>query len=67
MVWVFVSSRLMAEAAASVFIASTFSERGVNNGRYTSDRTYIKDLKNLAEVQLTQAVIFSLLLFAWRR
>ena len=51
MVWVFVSSWLTAEVAASVFIPSTFSGRGVNNGRDTSDRTYIKDLKNLVEVQ----------------
>ena len=42
----------MAETAASVvivFIASTFREREVSSGHHSSDRTYVKDLKNLFE------------------
>ena len=63
MVWVFVSSWLTAEAAVSVFIASAFSGREVNNGRDTSDRTYIKDLKNLVEVQLPSGDLFLIALY----
>ena len=56
--WVFVTSRLTAETAASVLITSAFSERGFSNGRYTSDRTYVKDLKNLVEVQPPSGDLF---------
>ena len=41
----------MAETAASVSIASAFLEQEVSNGRYTSDGTHVKDLKNPVEVR----------------
>ena len=41
----------MAETAASVSIASAFLEQEVSNGRYMSDGTHVKDLKNSVKVR----------------
>jgi len=37
--------------AASVVIASAFQGREVRNGHHSSDRTHVKDLKNIFETQ----------------
>jgi len=42
----------MAETAASVFITSAVWEREVSNDHHSSDRTHVRDLENLVEVQL---------------
>jgi len=62
-VWVFVTSWLTAETAASVFvIGSAFLEREVSNGHYSSDRTYAEDLKGFVELQPPDSDLFLVIL-----
>jgi len=41
-----------------VLIASVFWKQEVSNGRYSSDRTHVEDLKYLVEVQLPGGDLF---------
>jgi len=50
-VWALVTSQRTAGAAASVFVGSAFWEREVSNGHHSSDRTHVKDPKNIFEAQ----------------
>jgi hypothetical protein len=46
-----VSATSMAEAPASVAVASALWEWEVSSGHYKSDRTYFQDLKDILELQ----------------
>jgi len=50
-VCVFVTPR-KSEAAASAVIGSAFWEWQLNNGHHPSDRTHVKDPKDLVQIQL---------------
>jgi len=41
-----------------VFIASAFYGREVSDGRFSSDRTHIEDLKDLNKIQLAGGDLF---------
>ena len=51
MLWLFVTPWLTAGTAGTVLIASAFWEGEVSNRHCSSDRTHVKDLKNIFEVQ----------------
>jgi len=42
----------MVETVTPVFVVSSFWNRKVSRGLYSSDRTHVKDLKNLVEIRL---------------
>jgi len=49
--WLLVASRRMAGTGGSVFTGSAFWEGEVNDGHHSNDRTHIKHLKDILEVQ----------------
>ena len=44
-------------------LASVFWKREVSDGYYSGDRTHVKDLKNLVEVQLPGGNLFFVVLY----